>query len=166
MTTQHSPIAPPVIPEPEASHAPLQRKPWSLTDRGPRKIDGLLTIPDRLTAWADWFDLSPPPLRYSRERPKIPDNLLLNDALLDWMIASGGSLDWFVYGDARSMAIAQRRQEIRLTKFEALMTNFDETEQRPFLEAMRANQEDDVSLDVALERWKAGVQAHRSESAI
>ena len=142
-----------------------KREPCALTDRGPRKIDGLLTAPDRLTAWADWFDLTPPPLRYSRNRAKDPNNLLMGDDLLTWMIASGGSLDWFLSGDARGLAVVYRKQEMALAEFKVALRGFDDTETAWLLDALKANQENGQPLDDALAEFKAKVESHRAARA-
>lgn len=142
-----------------------QADPCALTDRGPRKIDGLLTTPERLVAWAEWFDLAPPPLRYTRGRPKTPEYLLLTDALLEWMVLSGGSLDWFVMGDPRGMAVTFRKKELPLVDFRNMMRRFDDVEAGLLLDALREAPGGGEALEAALTIWTAKVQAHRGEKA-
>lgn len=131
-----------------------------LTDDGPRTSDTLLTMEGRLAAWAAWFGLDPCPIK--RGRGRSAGSILLNDALLQWMVASGGSLDWFVTGDLRGMAAAFRRSALEAAEFKAALRNLNDTEAAWLLEARRLNQEGGVPLGDALALFRAKVEAHRA----
>jgi hypothetical protein len=65
----------------------------------------LSTMEGRISTVCQWFDLEPPAL--------LPDEDLHNgETVLDWMIASGGSIDWLVLGDPKGLVIAFRQDEL------------------------------------------------------
>ena len=65
----------------------------------------LSTPEGRIAAVCQWFDLEPPAL--------VPgEDLLESQTALDWMIASGVSIDWLVYGDVKGLVHAFRISEV------------------------------------------------------
>jgi hypothetical protein len=72
----------------------------------PEPRPGLPAVEDRIAAICEWFDLEPPALAPG-------EDVLESEAGLDWMIASGVSLDWLVLGDVHGLVIAFRNDELQ-----------------------------------------------------
>ncbi|TNC74149.1 hypothetical protein [Rubellimicrobium roseum] len=119
----------------------------------------LSTIEGRIAACCDWFGLTPPTLTYDEEDPA--GGPLMTDALLDWMLDSGVSLDWLISGEVKGMAAVFRRATLKEKEFTNALKQFDDVEVRLLHDAVKARLEQGIPLEQALEGWKAGVQAHR-----
>lgn len=128
-----------------------ERQPWDLTGHGPRRGEGIATTADRLASYAAWFGLDPAP---ATPDPEEPGALLLDDALLEWMIASGGSLDWFVCGDVRGMAVAFRREELQLRDFAASLKGLDAAELTLMREALESGKTGAALAEALGAFWK------------
>jgi hypothetical protein len=131
-----------------------------LTDAGPRNLTGLDTLEGRISAWCAWFGLEAPRLKRNRKR-----EVLFTDEFLAWVHGSDGSLDWFVCGDVRAMAVAYRKSERTVRRFQDVLKRLDDTEQRLLLDAMTSSQEHGAPLEEALEDCRKAVEAHRAAKA-
>ena len=145
-----------MLDNPSAGHDPALPAEVGLTDFAARSLADLDTMEGRISAWCAWFGLEQPKLRHSRK-----GGVILNDALLNWLFASGGSFDRFVVGDVRAMAVGYRKQELQERRFAEVLKHYDETEQALLLDAMMACNDDGLSMEEAMEGWKAAVLAHR-----
>ena len=142
---------------PASGHDPALLADRGLTSNGPRDLTGLDTLEGRISAWCAWFDLEEPTLKRNRKR-----EVLLNDGLLIWAAASGCSLDWIFTGEVRGMAVAFRKSALERKRFEDVFGQFDETEQRLLVDALKAHQEGGVPFEEALEGWTEAVEAYRA----
>lgn len=87
-------------------------------------------IKNRLLQVAEWLKLDAPPVSYEK------DGSLQHDAaLLAWCKAGGVCVNWVLYGDAKSMVVAQHRQYERERHFYDELKRFDPVEQ-PFYEVL------------------------------
>ena len=128
-----------------------------LTDAGPRTLAGLAACDDRLAAWADWFGLDPAPMHRDED-----GDLLLDDDLLTWMLASGASIDWLVCGDLRLMAARYRHECLTERRFAETLDRFDDAEVKFLVAALKAHGEGLVPMEDALGAFKAAVEEHRA----
>jgi hypothetical protein len=124
----------------------------------------LTSFEGRLTAACLRFDLTPPALTYDEaDRAGGP---LLTDDLLAWLQRPDVPMRWLFNsddtpGDPLAQATAERRQR----EFLEIISRFDDEEVRLMVEAIEASQRGEMTLEEALEGWKASVESRRAEAA-
>ncbi len=125
-----------------------------LTDHGPRKGENLDTCEARCRAWAEWFGLEPAPIK--KGRGKHAKSVLMNDAFMQWVHASGASLDWIVIGDVRTLAVAFRRSALMEQRMVEAIKPLD-PEQLDLLKAtMLLMARREIAAEDVVEAFKAG----------
>ena len=98
---------PAIVPDNEAPFvAPLPAMAASASPWRPSVLPGLPTVEDRIAAVCEWFDIEPPALAPG-------EDVLTSEAGLDWMIASGVSIDWLALGEVKGLVIAFRNEELQ-----------------------------------------------------
>lgn len=124
---------------------PLPVLPVAVPIQIPEEPD-LSTPEGRIAAVCQWFDLEPPSLAPG-------EDLLESKVALDWIIASGVSIDWLVMGDPKGLVHAFRKDELQRREFLANVRQADPAEVDALTEALRLRVHHGAPLEACLEAW-------------
>lgn len=126
------------------------------------KEHDLTTHQGRATAWAAWFDLTPPPLRFD---PEEPEALLMTDELAAW--ARGACIDftWFFEGDPQAMAKEWRKARMDEREVIRVHRSLDEDEQRLFRAVLLSIVEGEIAAEDVVVAYKDALANLRAKKA-
>lgn len=123
----------------------------------------LTTTEGRIEWFCAHFDAEKPKLQYDEDEP---DQIQLNDNLIDWVKREGVSLDWLC-GGRMSVALAAYREKYRVTpqseKWSDLLGKFDDQEHTILLAGLRMVSEAGADIDSVMRGVSEQIEEYRTE---
>lgn len=115
----------------------------------------LTTVPGRVEAICDWFEIEPPSLDYE------DGELLVNEGLVDWCGDNAVSIDWVICNDPRGAIAASREKwtnERMTLQFAQIVSELSDADSALLLNCMKATNEG-VPFEEAIQPLRERVAA-------
>ena len=68
----------------------------------------ILSLRGRIELFSEWFDLTPPEIRYEEGQEERDGGILMTDEIFAWMRKEGAAFDWIISGDAKGICELMR----------------------------------------------------------